>query len=52
MGSIGRCYQKLEKEENLLENLYYKFKEIDNTMREYHVDSYEKFSSFPLTLSV
>ena len=43
----------LEKEEELLQNIYYKYEDKDGkNMREYHVDSYEKFSSYPLTLSV
>ena len=43
----------LEKEEDLIENVYYKYKDTNgNSMREYHVDSFETFSSYPLTLSV
>ncbi len=43
----------LEKEEELLQNIYYEYEDKDGkNMREYHVDSYEKFSSYPLTLSV
>ena len=41
-----------EKEENLLENMYFEYKENDKIMREYHVDSHEKFSNLQLTLSV
>ena len=44
--------KKLEKDEDLLENIYYEYKDNGKTMREYHVDSYENVYSLPLILSV
>ena len=40
-------------EENLIEDIFHEYKDKNgNNMREYHVDSIENFSFYPLTFSV